>query len=160
MTSSTPCAGLWVGAIVHPRKVLEVQVGVNLRRRYVGMTQQFLHRAQVAGRFQQMRGETVAKHMRVNASRQARVPGPVVEPRLDAAGADSPAPHTHEQCVLPSAANSPRRRSQAFSASIALRPTGRMRVLPPLPVTRIWPSRMSTPPRSRPASSASRNPEE
>ena len=43
--------------VIHPGEMLEIQVRVNLRGAQVGVTQQLLYRAQVAGRFENMRGE-------------------------------------------------------------------------------------------------------
>src|SRR5207342_2920569 len=45
--------------VVHLRQMAEVQVRIDLRGRNVGMSEQLLHAAQVAGAFQHMTGETV-----------------------------------------------------------------------------------------------------
>ena len=39
-------------------------VGIDLRRRYIGVTQQLLDRAQIRPSFQQMAGKRMAEHMR------------------------------------------------------------------------------------------------
>ena len=44
---------------------------INLRRGDAGVAEHFLHRAQVARRLQQMRGEGVAQHVRMNVARHA-----------------------------------------------------------------------------------------
>ena len=41
----------WMGGIVNLRQVLIIQMGVDLRRADIGMTEQFLHGAQIAARF-------------------------------------------------------------------------------------------------------------
>ncbi len=50
--------------------MLEVQVGIDLRGADIGVAEQFLHRAQVLRRLQQMAGEAVAQHVRMQALAQ------------------------------------------------------------------------------------------
>ena len=89
-----------MSAIVHPRQVLKVEVRIDLRSGDIGVTQKFLHGAQVAGRFQQVGGKAVTQHMRVYVYRQTGPAGPIVDPGLDAAGADSAAPSAYKQRAL------------------------------------------------------------
>ena len=56
--------------VVHLREVAEVELGVDLRRRDVGVAEQLLHGAQVAARLQQVRRERVAQHVRMDVRRQ------------------------------------------------------------------------------------------
>ena len=49
--------------VVHLRQVLKVQMRINLRRGDAGVAEHFLHRAQVAGGLQYVRGEGVAQHV-------------------------------------------------------------------------------------------------
>ncbi len=55
-----------MGLVVHLRQVLKVEVGVDLGGGEAGVAEQFLHRAQVAGGFEQMGGEGVAQQVGVN----------------------------------------------------------------------------------------------
>ena len=43
--------------VIYASEMLEIQMRVNLRGAQIGVTQQLLHGAQVAGRFENMRGE-------------------------------------------------------------------------------------------------------
>lgn len=52
--------GSWVRSVVDLSQVLEIQVSVNLGGGQVCVAEQFLHCPQVAGGFQQVRGEGVA----------------------------------------------------------------------------------------------------
>ena len=56
-----------MSVVVHPGKVLEVEVRIDLCGRYVAMTQQLLNAAQVAGGFQHVGGVGMAQHMRMQA---------------------------------------------------------------------------------------------
>ena len=55
-----------MGAVVDLREVLEVEMGIDLCRAYVGMAKQFLHAAQVAGRLQHMTGAGMPQQMRMH----------------------------------------------------------------------------------------------
>ena len=46
--------------IVDPGEMLEIEMGIYLRRTDAGVAQEFLHRAQIARGLQQMTGEAVA----------------------------------------------------------------------------------------------------
>jgi hypothetical protein len=50
--------------VVDARQVLEIEVGINLCRGDIGVAEQLLHRAQVRARFEQVRGEGMAQHVR------------------------------------------------------------------------------------------------
>lgn len=71
-----------MGAVVDRGQVLEVQVGIDLGRGDVGVAEQFLHGAQVAGRLQQMAGEGVPQHVRVQVLAQLADAG-LAHPQLD-----------------------------------------------------------------------------
>lgn len=49
--------GAWVRRIIDLGQMLKIKVGVDLRRRDAGMAEHFLHRTQIAGRLQNMRGK-------------------------------------------------------------------------------------------------------
>ena len=51
--------------VIDTGEVLEIKVGINLRRAQIGMSQQFLYRAQVVAGFEQVRCKRVAQHVRV-----------------------------------------------------------------------------------------------
>ena len=55
-----------MGGVVDLREVLEIQMCVDLRRRDVRMPEQFLHGAQITGRFEHVRRERMAQHVRMN----------------------------------------------------------------------------------------------
>ena len=57
--------------VVDLGQVLEIQVRVDLRGGDVGMAEQFLHAAQVAGGFQHVAGERVPQQVRMHALEQA-----------------------------------------------------------------------------------------
>ena len=63
--------GARVGLVINLGKTLEIEVGINLRGRDIGVPEQFLHRAQIAGRLQHMGGESVAQHVRMNVLAEA-----------------------------------------------------------------------------------------
>jgi hypothetical protein len=50
--SSTPLPSPRVGLVVDLREMLEIEVGVDLGRRDIRVSQQFLNRAQITGRLQ------------------------------------------------------------------------------------------------------------
>jgi len=80
-----------MGPVVHLRQMLEIQVGVDLGGADVGMAQQFLNRAQIAARLQQVRREGMAQHVRMHAARDALCTGMMPHPRLHRAGRQTPA---------------------------------------------------------------------
>ncbi len=67
-----------MGRIVDLGEVLKIKVGVNLSGCYVRVAQQFLYAAQVLAGFEQVRGERVAEHVRMNVHAQALVLRPVL----------------------------------------------------------------------------------
>jgi hypothetical protein len=81
--SGTRGAGLGVGVVVGTHEFVDAQVGVALGGGQTGMAQQFLDAAQVGAGFQQVGGEAVAQHVRVDALGQPGQGGELVE---DAAG--------------------------------------------------------------------------
>ena len=66
----------WVRSVVDPGEVLEIKVRVDLRRADVGVAEQFLHRAQVLARLEQVRRERVPEHVRVHVHGQSLPPRP------------------------------------------------------------------------------------
>ncbi len=46
-----------------PQPLLD-DMGIDLRRRYIGMAQKLLYRAQIRAPLEQMAGKSMAKHMR------------------------------------------------------------------------------------------------
>ena len=80
-----------MGPVVHLRQMLEIQVGIDLGGADVGMAQQFLDRAQIAARLQQVRREGMAQHMRMHAARNALRTSMALQPRLHRAGRQAPA---------------------------------------------------------------------
>ena len=60
---------------MHCFQALLIDVGINLRRRNVGVAEHFLNDAQVGAVAQQMRREAVPEQMRINILFQPSVPG-------------------------------------------------------------------------------------
>jgi hypothetical protein len=60
-----------VRRVVDLGQVLEIEVRVDLGRGDIGVAEQFLHAAQVAGGLQHVAGETVAQQVRMHALGQA-----------------------------------------------------------------------------------------
>src|SRR5690606_8944467 len=58
-------SGPWVGLVVHLRQMLEVEMSVHLRGADIAVAEQLLHRTQVAGGLQQVTGEGMPQHVRV-----------------------------------------------------------------------------------------------
>ena len=75
-----------MGFVVDAGQVLEIKMRVHLRRTDVGMAEKFLHAAQVAARFEQMRRERMAQQMRVQRHAETRGLGPAANALLDRAG--------------------------------------------------------------------------
>ena len=71
--------------VVHPGEVLEIEMGIDLGGRNVGVSQQFLHRAEVAGGLQHVAGEAVAQQVGVDVTRQPLPNGPVLDAGLNGA---------------------------------------------------------------------------
>src|ERR1700683_2604775 len=72
-------------------------MGVNLGGRDIGVTEQFLHPAQLATRFEQVRGKGVPEQVRVHVHAEPLAPGPELDPRLDGARPQAAAVASHEQ---------------------------------------------------------------
>ena len=60
---------------MHCFQALLIDVGINLRRRNIGVAEHFLNDAQVGAVAQQMRREAVPEQMRINILFQPSVPG-------------------------------------------------------------------------------------
>ena len=52
-------------------KVLKIEMRIDLRGADAGVTEQFLHRTQIAGGLQQMAGKAVTEHVRMNMHTQS-----------------------------------------------------------------------------------------
>ncbi len=81
--------------------MLEVEMGVDLRGRDARMPEHFLHRAQVPGRLEQVRGEGMTQHMRVDMLRQAEAQRPLGKSVTNRAGGYASAPRAHEKGRFP-----------------------------------------------------------
>src|SRR3954452_8931174 len=93
-----PRAG--VGGIVGFREVLKIEVGIDLSGRDAGVPEHLLNSAQVAARLQQMRGERVTQHVRMDVLRDALTNRPARHATLHCAGAQRATPLVYEQRVL------------------------------------------------------------
>jgi hypothetical protein len=80
--------------------VLEVEVGVDLRRGDARVPEHLLHRAQVARGLQHVRGERVAQHVRMHVDVEARGRRPVLDAALHLAGRDAPPRAAEEERLL------------------------------------------------------------
>ena len=72
--------------VVDMRKVLKVKMGIHLSAANAGMAEQFLHRAQIAARLQQVAGEAVTQHVRMHMNAEARLSCALREPAANAGG--------------------------------------------------------------------------
>src|SRR5256885_13043756 len=81
--------------------MLEVKMSVDLRGRDARMAEHFLHRAQVSGRLEQVRGERVTQHVRVDVLRQAETPRPVRKSVAHRTGRHAPAARADEKGRFP-----------------------------------------------------------
>jgi hypothetical protein len=75
----------------------EVELGVDLCRRDVGVAEQLLHRAQVAARLQHVRRERVAQHVRMDVRRHAGGDRERLQSRADLARGESRAAAADEE---------------------------------------------------------------
>ena len=73
-----------MGFVVDMRKVLKIKMGIHLSAANAGMAKQFLHRAQIAARLQQVAGEAVTQHVRMHVNAKASLPCALREPAADA----------------------------------------------------------------------------
>ena len=78
-----------MGFVVDAGQMLEIKVRVHLRRTDVGVTQKFLHAAQVPARLEQVRREGMAKQMRMQRHAESRGRRPAADPFLDRARAQA-----------------------------------------------------------------------
>ena len=86
--------------VVDTGKVLEIEVGVDLRCAQIRVSQQLLHRAQVFAGLQQVRGEGVAQHVRVQRYANALLQCAFFQSLLDAAVTDAFTVTADEQCFF------------------------------------------------------------
>ena len=75
-----------MGFVVDMRKVLKIKMGIHLSAANTGMAEQFLHRAQIAARLQQVAGEAVTQHVRMHMNAQTNQPCALREPAANAGG--------------------------------------------------------------------------
>jgi hypothetical protein len=96
-----------VSLVIDLGQVLKIQVGVDLGGADIGMAEEFLDGAQVAGGFQQMAGEGVAQQVGVQVAAGALYRRPVLEPLLDGAGVDAVTALADEEGRFPGAGELP-----------------------------------------------------
>ncbi len=77
--------GARVGFIIQAGDVAEIEIGVNLRGRKAAVSEQLLHRPDVARSLQQVSGIAVAHHMRRNVSAVSVLRRPLRQTFLDLA---------------------------------------------------------------------------
>ena len=75
----------------------DVEVGVTLCGREPRVSQEFLNRAQIGTRLEQMRGERVSERVRADPLRDRRLPDIASDDPIDAARGQSPATEIQEQ---------------------------------------------------------------
>ena len=92
--------GTRMRTVVDLGEVLEIEVGIDLCGGNAGVTQHFLHGAQVAGGLQHMRGEGVAQQVRMHAAGDALRDAALAQLQLHGARADARAVLADEQCGL------------------------------------------------------------
>src|SRR5574340_1855813 len=83
--------------IVDLAEVLEIEVRVDLRGGDARVAEHLLHRAQVAGRLQHMRGERMAQQVRMYAAAQPLFDAPLLHAQLHHARRDAAAALADEQ---------------------------------------------------------------
>ena len=83
--------------VVDAGQMRKVEMGVDLRAADVGMTQQFLHTAQIRTGLEQVSCKRMTKHMRVYMQRQALAARPGVNPQLHGSNRQLAAASAHEQ---------------------------------------------------------------
>ncbi len=74
-----------MGFVIDLGQVLEIQVGIDLRRTDIAVPEQFLHGSEVLAGFEQMAGEGMPEHMRMQVFGDAFFPAPLRQPQLNAA---------------------------------------------------------------------------
>src|SRR5262245_25436479 len=75
--SSGPLLRARMRGIVDLGEVLKIKVRIHLRGRNIGVTEQFLHAAQILARFEQVRREGVPEHVRMHVHAEARASCPL-----------------------------------------------------------------------------------
>src|SRR6185437_15278400 len=142
--SALPAARARMGRVVDLGEVLEVEVRIDLGGSDARVAEHLLHRAQVARRLEHVRGERMAKHVRVHVHGDAGEESPALDAPLHLARREPPAALSTKSARSAAFASEARAGSHAAMASSAGRPTGTIRVLDPLPVTRTSPVAAST----------------
>jgi hypothetical protein len=97
--NSIPSAltGAGVSTVIDFSKVLEVEVCVDLSGPDISVTQQVLHGAQIAARFEQVAGKRVTQHVRVDVTVHALATRPVPKPLLHGPPAQAAAAASDEK---------------------------------------------------------------
>ncbi len=143
---AAPCPRMC--GVVDAGQMRKIEVGIDLRGADVGVTQQFLHAAQIGAGLEQMSCKRMTKHMRVDMQRRSLA----ARPRRRRAAA-RPAPTIDGRfcrrtkgwrarrraamiCPVSPSAARPVAPATCFNAPMAWRPMGTMRALLPLPSTR------------------------
>lgn len=76
--------------VVHRRQMLKIKMRVDLGRGYIAVPEQFLNGAQITTGLQQMAGERVSEHVRVDTNMAAGSVGKRFYPFLNLPGAYTP----------------------------------------------------------------------
>ena len=79
-----------MGLVIDRRKMLKIQMRIDLRGADIAVSQQFLYGPQILAGLQQMAGKGMPQHMRMNMLRDTLLPAPALQPQLDGAVAQAP----------------------------------------------------------------------
>lgn len=82
-TRLAPPSGPGVGPVVDFRQVLKIEMGVDLGGLDIRVPEQFLYCPEVTAGFEQMGGERMTQHVRMDAAPEALFPGPESDPLLN-----------------------------------------------------------------------------
>src|SRR5205814_1784636 len=93
-------ARTWMRRVVDLRERLKIKMRVHLRAGNRRVSEHFLHGAEVAGRLQNVRGERMTQHVRMDVSRKPLLDRPCREPPFDRSRGQPPSLHTDEQCIF------------------------------------------------------------
>ena len=124
-----------MGGIVYLRQPWKIERGVHLCRGDRGMAEHFLHRAQIAGGLQHVRGERMAQHVRMHIGRNAERLRMRLQPQLQHARRHAVAALGEKQRMRIESYQRPRTASQARAPAAPARRPARCAILLPLPVT-------------------------
>src|SRR5688500_13465177 len=79
-----------MGCVVNAGQVLEIKMGINLRRGDVGMAEELLYATQFSARFKQVRGEGVRDEVGMDLDPEPLTAAPVGDSILHGAAAQAP----------------------------------------------------------------------